>query len=270
MREKRKLVAAILGVMVAVPIVGCTKGGANGEGYMAPRNLGESMETWAGEQPPASCDVSGLPNNDPKYCEPGHLEAIATVNPCYGAFVGLVDLDYDYREVFESKWNAALGKEEVIPADYQTVAKGGGVVLTKIRIRRVIETYWNVIGSELDDVYYYGLCDEKGHCRLGFYSMPLWSGVNLVSIAALCFDKGGGLWRLVRAYPVEGDQIYDYFGKSGDFEPIRKVLMEECSRWEGPLEPDLHYCSDSPPPAPTPTEPENTSDFDMVPIPLPE
>lgn len=269
MRRKRKWLVVSVGLPVVGAILGCSK--SADYVYMAPRNLGESVESWAGEQQAhGSCYVESMPNQDPKYCVPGHLEAIAELYGCSRAFVGLVDLDYDYREVFETY--PAKDTNELIPADYEERAKRGEG-LTRIRVRRVIEEYRNVIVTPLEEFYMYGICNEKGHCRQvhGGYYMPLWSGVNLVYLSAFCYPEAEGVWRLEYAFAVEAGKIYDFFGKSGDFEPIRKAVIEKCrERSELPLIPYGDYCPELPRPEPSPSEPKDASDYEMVPIPLPD
>ncbi len=269
MRSDKKWIVWGLALALSA-LVACSEGFRSAGGddvYSAPRNLGASLDADAGSSA-SLCDAGVLPNQDEKYCVPGHLEMLQKYLG-HGAFVGIVDLDYDYRDVFDTRWNPTLNLAEIVPSDYQTiVSKQNG--LTRVRVRRVIEEYRNVTGGPPEEFYYQGICNEKGLCRdnAGHY-MPIWSGVNLVFVGALC-GVDSMTWQLYQTYAVEGNKIYDYFGKSGDFEPIRKGLIAQYSQWDEPPKPHMDYCPPPPAPQPSPSETEDTPDFDMVPVPLPD
>lgn len=208
----RRYRLSLLAVAIA-GIYGCSKSEDEGERYIAPRNLGESIETWSsGQQGMGSCAVEVL--GDEKYCTPGHLEKIDT-SPSGKVFIALVDWDYDYRDV--------------------TSIENSTPYVTRMKVRKVIEEYWNLLPEgRFDEMYFFGTCDEKGHClHAERHAVPLWSGVNYVHGFRFCV-KDKVIVFIWAAYAVEDGLIYDYFGKSGPFEDIRAQVIANVANWKEP------------------------------------
>lgn len=225
--RRDRLVSLFGAVVVMAGIYACSQ--ENKEGYIAPRNVGESVETWSSGRETGGTCVAEMVGGE-KYCTPGHLERIFTL-PAGQIFMALVDWDYDFRDV--------------------TSVNGASFPVTRMKVRKVLEEYWNLLPEgRFDEMYFFGTCDEKGHClHAEGHAVPLWSGVNYVHGFRFCAaDKDKVVVFIWAAYAVEDGLIYDYFGKSGPFESIRAELMANVAAWKRPPSPSQLCIFDKEPP----------------------
>lgn len=240
-------------LLPAMLLAACSR--SEGQGYQAPRNLGESVLSWA--------DVSSTNASykecveGPLECSPYYLgrkenwEALPGVAANLYEYVALLDFDYDPEPV--------------------AIAPGQPPEWTRLKVRSVLEEYVNLLPEGVwDGIFVHGTCDEKGHCIMmeGGYPMPLWSGTSVVFGRVFCplvgYDKKS-VW-IQEVYAVEKDILYDFFGFGYDWNEMREALRKAGKASENRRKACTLQGATPPPP---PSE-EGGSSLDIIIGPLPD
>jgi len=161
------------------------------------------------------------PPGSPNYCADRRLPVVAKATASLVSYVVIATVDVDtpkYYKIHSEKGRCCIGYSEgCVEADY-------------VPYRLFEPEVWlKGDGSSVKKIGFLGACGSDGLCNLGTAGKwYLSSGRNLLFLIEYCCvdEVLPGAKRLVAAYPIEGEQVYDDRGEPWPLDVVVEAIEE--------------------------------------------
>jgi hypothetical protein len=222
--KRAKIVKGMAGALMLLAVWSCSKKSDEPK-FLGERHLIAGPVDGAYCGPPDCRDMeNGDPNappGSPNYCADRRLPVVAEGYASLVSYVVIATVDVDtpkYCKIGYEKGRCCIGYPEgCVDADY-----------VPYRLFKP-EVWLKGEGSSVKKIGFLGGCESDGLCNLS--TVGRWylsSGRNLLFlIDYCCMDEVlPGAKRLVAAYPIEGDQVYDDRGHPWPLDAVAEAIEE--------------------------------------------
>jgi len=220
--KKEKIIKGMAGALMLVAVWSCSKKSDEPK-FLGERHLIAGPVDGADSGPPDCRDMENgdpsAPPGSPNACADRRLPVVAERYASVVSYVAIATVDVDtpkYYKIGSEKGRCCIGYPEgCVDADY-----------VPYRVFKP-EVWLKGDGSSVKKIGFLGRCESDRLCH--FWTPGRWylsSGRNLLFLTEdCCMDEVlPGAKRLVAAYPVEGDQVYDDRGQPWPLDTVVEAI----------------------------------------------
>jgi hypothetical protein len=246
--EKENIVKGMAGALMLSAVWSCSKK-SDEPTFLGERHLTAGPVGAYSEAPDCRDMENGDPNappGSPNYCADRSLPTVVATLAADVSYVVIATVDLDTKKY------AKVGSEEGQCCTGYLEYSGQCAEVHYVPYRLFKPELWlKGDGSSVRKIAVLGDCEADGLCDLWFLGKwYLSSGRNLLFLAEYCCldEVAPGAKRLMAAYPIEGDQVYDDRGQPWPldmiFESIKKGVTDPPPNVVKTIDGKTYYHSD--------------------------